>query len=1053
MGGVLELWSVSSGNFIASLPTQAIYGVQAVEFTADGKTLADCGLGTYTGELELWNVASATLSASLFTFVAYPSALGLSHDNKTLAIGGSDDTGDGYVEVWDISTGTVTSGLTTSVKGTTYGLAFTPDGATLATGATFYDDGTGTYIGKLALWDVATGTAKTSLPTTGSVVSSIAISSDGKVLADDCGGFAELWNLSTNSLISNLNAGFSITSNAFSPNGKTLLLGGLTYIVNQTGPSPGDIGNLQFWDVATETATDSISSSLYTELTAAAFSSDGTTAAGAGSIFSTLDNQSGALNLWNTSTGKQLASLNTSASLGVKSIAFSPSGSTLANGGQNASGGVLELWNPVTGNQVANLPTTSAGGVTAIAYSADGSAMATAGTNDAGTVLELWNTASNKLSGTLSPSENTMINAISFAPSGTVLAIGGQNVTGSQTTGLVELWNPKSGTRLTTLSAPGVTDVYGVAFSPDGSTLATCGNGFNGSGPRVAELQIWNVASGKMIASVALASGTTDAYSVSFSNDGRILFVGTSAGIQVVNIASQTVLTTYNVGFLDASISAQMTPSGTQIGFITSFGSIAVSPNPYVSFSLSSISLSPTTVQGGDSSTGTVTLASPASEVGATVSLSSSSPSVTVPAAVIFAPGATTATFEATTKGVDTQTSVTLTAGTGSSAKATSLIVNPSALSAVSFTSPTITGGDTTTGTVTLGGVAGPSGVIVTLASNSKSATVPKTVTIKAGQKSATFLISTLPVTKQTFAVVTANSGQVYVSATLTVDPPAPATVSFIPSTVVGTLESTGTVTLTSVAPHGGLVVKLSSNSKSATVNGSVIVPDGKTSATFTVKTLAVSTQQSVTITATLNGLSQKAVVKITPPSLTSLAIVPASVNGGTSSTAILKLNAATPAGGIKISLASSSSSATVTTPLVITEGRTSATFVIKSIAVAKETNATITASQGTLSKTAVLAIQPPAVKALILSPASVKGGKSVTATLTLTSPAPSTGLSIAITSTSSLAPVPTTVTVLAGKTSVTFQIKTAVTKSKSTATIAASVGGKTNSAVLTIQT
>lgn len=1051
IGGILEIWSISSGSLIDSLPSQAIYGVQAVAFTADGKRLADCGIGTYTGELEVWNVASATLFESLSTFVAYPSAIALSLDSKTLAIGGSDNYGEGTVEIWDIPSGMITSGVTTSVKGSTYGLALTPDGKTLATGARFYDDGTATFIGELALWDVATGSFKASLPTTGTVVSSIAISPDGKVLADNCDGYIELWNLSTTALISNLNAGFAITSDAFSPDGKTLLLGGLTYIVNPVGSSPGDVGNLQFWDVSTQIVTQSVYSSPYIGLTAAAFSSDGTTAAGAGYLFSTSDIESGALNLWNTSTGKQLASLNTSASLGVKSVAFSPSGSTLASGGQNTSGGVLELWNPSTGNQVANLPTTSAHGVTAIAYSADGSLMATGGTNEAGGVLELWNTASNKLNGTLSPEENRMINAISFAPDGTILAIGGQNVTGSQTTGLVELWNPKTGSRLTTLSAPGVTDVYGLAFSPDGSTLATCGNGFNGSGPRVAELQLWNIATGKLTASVALASGTTDAYNVSFSNDGRLVFVGTSAGIQVVSLASQTVLTSFSAGFLDASISSQITPSGNQIGFVTSFGSIAVSPNPYVSFSLSSISLNPSTVQGGDSSIGTVTLASPASSVGATVSLASSSQSVTVPAAVIFAPGATTATFTTSTKGVDTPTSVTLTVGTGSSAKTTSLIVNPSALASVSFTSPTVTGGDKTTGTVTLGGDAGPNGVIVNLASSSKSATVPKSVTIEAGQKSATFSISTLPVTKQTFAVVTANSGQVDVSASLAVDPPAPAKVAFSPSTVVGTLETMGTVTLTSVAPHGGLVVRLSSNAKSATVNDSITVAAGKTSATFTVKTHAVSTQQSVTITATLNGLSQKAVITITPPSLTSLAIAPASINGGISATASLKLNAAAPAGGIKINLASSSSSASVKTPIVIAEGRTSATFVINTSPVANLTNVTITASQGTLSKTATLAIQPPGVKALSLSPTSVKGGKSIIATLVLTSPASATGALVAIKSNSAFVVIPTSVTVLAGKSSTTFLIKTAVTTSKSTSTIEASINGTTKSAVLTI--
>ena len=276
--------------------------------------LADCGIGMSTGELEVWNVASATPFESLSTFVAYPSAIALSFDSKTLAIGGSDNYGEGTVEIWNVPSGTITSGVTTSVKGSTYGLALTPDGKTLATRARFYDDGTQTFICRLAMWDVATGALNTGIPTGGTVVSSVAISPDGKILADNCGGFVELWKLSTNALISNLNAGFAITSDAFSPDGKTLFLGGLTYIVNSSGSSPGDIGNLQFWNVANQTVTASISSSPYINLSAAAFSSDGTTAAGAGYLFSTSDIESGALNLWNTSTGKQLASLITSVS-------------------------------------------------------------------------------------------------------------------------------------------------------------------------------------------------------------------------------------------------------------------------------------------------------------------------------------------------------------------------------------------------------------------------------------------------------------------------------------------------------------------------------------------------------------------------------------------------------------------------------------------------------------------------------------------------------------------------------------------------------------------
>ena len=79
--------------------------------------------------------------------------------------------------------------------------------------------------------------------------------------------------------------------------------------------------------------------------------------------------------------------------------------------------------------------------------------------------------------------------------------------------------------------------------------------------------------------------------------------------------------------------------------------------------------------------------------------------------------------------------------------------------------------------------------------------------------------------------------------------------VSLNPATVTGGASSTGTVTLSSAAPAGGVVVTLtSSNTAVATVPASVTVAAGATSATFTVTTLAVSGTTSVTISGTYSG-------------------------------------------------------------------------------------------------------------------------------------------------------------------------------------------------------
>ena len=119
--------------------------------------------------------------------------------------------------------------------------------------------------------------------------------------------------------------------------------------------------------------------------------------------------------------------------------------------------------------------------------------------------------------------------------------------------------------------------------------------------------------------------------------------------------------------------------------------------------SLSTLGVSPTSVVGGASSTGTVTLTAAAPTGGATVALASSNPAVTVPASVSVAAGATSATFSATTTSVASATAVTLTATFGGVSRTTTLTVNPPAsLTGVALAPASVVGGASSTGTVTL---------------------------------------------------------------------------------------------------------------------------------------------------------------------------------------------------------------------------------------------------------------------------------------------------------------------------------------------------------------
>jgi uncharacterized repeat protein (TIGR03803 family) len=199
--------------------------------------------------------------------------------------------------------------------------------------------------------------------------------------------------------------------------------------------------------------------------------------------------------------------------------------------------------------------------------------------------------------------------------------------------------------------------------------------------------------------------------------------------------------------------------------------------------------------------------------------------------------------------------------------------VDPAAPVAASLTSVTlnpaqVTGGSSSTGTVTLTGPAPAGGAVVTLGSSSGNAAVPATVNVPAGSSSATFPVTTTSVTITTTATITGNYGGQTRSATLTILSPESVTLSSLtlnPTVLRGGFRSLGTVRLTAAATAGGAVVMLGSSSPTvASVPATVTVPAGVSSATFTVRTTHVSSTRAVTISASYGGVTKAVVLTVT---------------------------------------------------------------------------------------------------------------------------------------------------------------------------------------------
>jgi energy-coupling factor transporter transmembrane protein EcfT len=217
---------------------------------------------------------------------------------------------------------------------------------------------------------------------------------------------------------------------------------------------------------------------------------------------------------------------------------------------------------------------------------------------------------------------------------------------------------------------------------------------------------------------------------------------------------------------------------------------------PQSSATPSSLTLNPTSVNGGNSSTGKVTLDSPAPSGGTVVALSSSNTSVaTVPPNVTVAAGATSAAFQVTTMASAKSMPVTISASSGSLTQTASLTVTPQpppgpTLTSLSLNPTNIVGGSPSSGTVTLSAPAPSGGALVSLSSsNTGVVTVPSNVNIPAGATSAIFTLTSSSVTASTPVTISGSYAGVTQTASLTVTPAPP------PGTPAGiyTLTITGT--------------------------------------------------------------------------------------------------------------------------------------------------------------------------------------------------------------------------------------------------------------------
>jgi WD40 repeat protein len=312
--------------------------------------------------------------------------------------------------------------------------------------------------GTVELWDLATRRIHHSFRTDLGKIVSLASSPDGKLIAtgrEDCGRApgVQLWNSENGTprpRSSGLDAGNH--SLAFSPDSTKLVTSGAFALT-------------QLWSMLRVGEKVTVSSLLTKNHLFAAFAPDGRSIATAGGF-------SDEVQVFDARSGREIHRFNLWTNAHV--VAYSPNGRQLAGAGK---GHTIRLWDLDTERESVPIPGHRTA-VRSIAFSPDGSTLASV---DLEGNLIFWNTASHRDMRRVVDPERTTFRSVAFAPDG-------KSVAAVSIAGPSRVWEVGTGRELLRIKHDDFLGVQAVAFAPDGNSFA--------AGCKDGSVRVWDAKAG-----------------------------------------------------------------------------------------------------------------------------------------------------------------------------------------------------------------------------------------------------------------------------------------------------------------------------------------------------------------------------------------------------------------------------------------------------------------------------------------------------------------------------------------------------------------------------